>query len=308
VRWKEIRRIVVAHVVRGITGCLAAVPLGWSYRLGGAFGLLAYFAARRERIRAIQHLTRFFEGERSRREIKRIARGVFCHFGHSVAELIALRTPERLFNRLSVSLEGFEYAKEALDRGRGLLFVTGHFGNWELMAAYFAYRGYPIHVVAREIRQPILHRLIDRYRSAVGLRVHYTNGAGVIPMMRALRRGEVLALMVDIRTEGEGRWVEFLGRPAYTLAGPATLAARTGAPIVFGYSVRIRPWEYRFVFHPAIEAERCAVRSGPEWETFVQTALQSLNARLSTIIEQFPEQWMWMHRRHDPVRPGRKVR
>ena len=307
-RWKDLRRIVIAHAVRGITWCLAIVPLRFSYGLGGALGLLTYVVARRERTRTVRHLTQFYETERSRQEIRRLARGVFRHFGHSLAELLALRTPEKLFHRLSVSIEGLEYAEQAIEQGQGVLFVTGHFGNWELMAAYMAYQGYPIHIVAREIRQPILHSLIDRYRSGVGLRIHYTRGNGVIPMMRALRRGEILALLIDVRTEGDGRWVEFLGRPAYTLIGPAALAARTGAAVVFGYSVRIRPWEYRFVFHPAAEVNPPAARSGAEWEAFIMALLQSLNARLSTVVEQFPEQWMWMHRRHDPVRPNRRKR
>ena len=125
----------------------------------------------------------------------------------------------------------------------------------------------------------------------------------MIPMIRALRRAELLALLVDIRTEGEGRWVEFLGRPAYTLTGPAVLAAQTGASVIFGYGVRIRPWDYRFVFQPPVELQVPPDRSGPQWEGYILTLLESLNNRLSTIIEQFPEQWMWMHRRHDPVRP-----
>jgi KDO2-lipid IV(A) lauroyltransferase len=127
-------------------------------------------------------------------------------------------------------------------------------------------------------------------------------------MMRALHRGEVLAMLIDIRTEGDGRWVEFLGRPAYTLIGPAALAASTGAAVVFGYSVRIRPWEYRFVFQPAVGIEPPGTRSGPEREGYVMALLQSLNARLSTVVEQFPEQWMWMHRRHEPVRRSRRKR
>lgn len=306
VRWKELRRTVRGYILAGIARCLSVLPYSVSYMLGGLLGLAAYGLVRRERVRTIRHLTEFFGSERSRKDIRRLARGVFRHFGHSTAELLALRDPDKLFARLAVSLEGLEYLDQTCQEGRGVVFVSGHFGNWELMGAYLAYRGYPIHAVAREPRQPVLREMIEEYRSRVGLRVYYTNGNRALPMVRALRRGEILGLLIDIRTEGQGRWVEFLGRPAYTLAGPASLVAGTGARLIYGYSVRTGPRAYRFVIQPPLQIDVPAARSGPEWDDYVGRVLTSLNSRLSTVIEQFPEQWMWMHRRHEPVRRTRR--
>ncbi|MFH1739533.1 MAG: lysophospholipid acyltransferase family protein [bacterium] len=305
-RWKHIRRAIVAYAVLGVSYCFAAIPLRFMYVLGGALGYLAYGVARRERLRTICHLNEFYKGSRSPREIRRLARGVFRHFGYAAMEFLALRAPKKFFERLSISVEGIEYARKALEKGSGLVWVSGHFGNWELIGSYLAHHGFPINVVARKIRQPILQEFVDKHRRGANLRVHYTKEDGVLDMMRTLKRGEVLAMLIDIRTEGDGRWVEFLGRPAYTLVGPAALAARTGAGLAFAYGVRLRPWEYRFVIHPPVEIDPPAARSGPEWEAYVMTLLQSLNNRLSAVIEQFPEQWMWMHRRHDPVRSIRR--
>jgi len=269
-------------------------------------GYLAYRVSWRERARAIRHLEEFYGERLGPREIRRIAKGVFEHFACAVMELFALRSPEKFLNRLSVSIEGVDSVLRELEQGRGCLLVTGHIGNWELMAAYFARQGYSVHVVARPMRDPIFQKIVNGHRDACGLHVHYTKGEGGMSMVRVLRRGDVLALLIDVRTEGEGRWVEFLGRPAYTLVGPAALAAHTGASVVFAYSVRTRPWAYRFVFHPVLRGDPPADRSGPEWENYVGQLLGSLNARLSAVIEQYPEQWMWMHRRHDPIRPDRR--
>ena len=304
--WKEIRRPLVAYSVLILTYCLRAIPIRCTYCLGRLLGDLAYAVSRRERARAIRHLEEFYGERLSRREVRQIAKGVFQHFACSVMELLALRSPGRFLNRLSVSIEGLDSVRKVLEQGRGCLLLTGHIGNWELMAAYFARQGYSVHVVARPMRDPIYRKMVDGHRDACGLHVHYTKGEGGMSMVRALRRGDVLALLIDVRTEGEGRWVEFLGRPAYTLIGPAVLAAHTGAGVVFAYSVRTRPWAYRFVFHPALRVDPPAIRSGPEWENYVERILGSLNARLSAVIEQYPEQWMWMHRRHDPVRPDRR--
>ncbi len=305
-RWKEVWRMARGHILARTARGLSVLPCNVRYVLGGLLGLVAYGLVRRERLKTIRHLTDFFGQERSPKEIRRMARGVFRHFGRCSAELLGLRDPDKLLSRLTVSVEGLEYVDQAHREGRGVMFVTGHLGNWELMGAYFAHRGYPVHVIARELRQPGLRGLVKEYRSRAGIQVHYTNDYGVYPMVGVLRRGDILASLIDIRTEGSGRWVEFLGRPAYTLAGAASLAASSGALLIFGYSVKTGPLAYRFVFQPPLQIHPPAMHFGEEWEDYVKRVLTSLNNRLSTVIEQFPEQWMWMHRRHEPVRRTRR--
>jgi len=176
-----------------------ALPLSLGIRIGGLLGRVAYYLLPRERHRALEHLDIAFSAEMSRTERKRIVGKCFENLGKNAVELVNF---PRLQNDLDrwITLEGREFLDETLAKGRGIIWITGHLGNWELMACYMAAQGYPFRVVAREIYDERLNRLLLGFRREAAVRVILRDSpAAARQMLKALKNGEVIFL----RPQGE---------------------------------------------------------------------------------------------------------
>jgi KDO2-lipid IV(A) lauroyltransferase len=180
----------------------------------------------------------------------------------------------------------------ALALRRGVLAVTGHVGNWELLAAVFAARGYPLAVVARHVNGEPLDELISRFRVRAGVGVIHRDHTGALrQIIGALRAGNIVALLADQDTRGPGVFVSFFGRPAHTSPGPAIIALRTHAPVVavfierrrYGHHVRIEPL---YGFDPA-----------PGRRPSVEELTARITAAIEEQIRRSPGEWVWWHRR-----------
>ncbi len=157
---------------------------------------------------------------------------MFKTLGRNFFEFLKLEgsSPERLAG-LVERIEGEEYLDQAMAAGKGLIAITGHIGCWELLAGYFASRGYRLNVVGRELWEKRLNEKLLRVRESMGYRTidRDTGGKEVI---RALREKQVVAVLIDQHTRVSGIYVPFFGRPAHTPVGVAKLAVATGAPIL----------------------------------------------------------------------------
>jgi Kdo2-lipid IVA lauroyltransferase/acyltransferase len=192
-----------------------------------------------------------------------------------------------------VIVDGEENYLCALRRGKGVLFLTGHMGAWELSSFAHALYGYPCHFLVRAVDNVRVDALINRYRSLSGCSVIEKNESAR-SMMRVLRAGGAVGILADQNTAlNEGVFVDYFGVPACTTSGLARVALRTGAPVVPGYAV----WDdgigkYRLIFERAIEL----VQTGNEEED-----IQSNTARYTKVVENFgrnyPDQWLWVHKR-----------
>ena len=222
---------------------------------------------------------------------KALVRGLFDHLGRSVFEVLRLRrlTPERVDKMVDV--EGIEHLQAVQRAGRGFIIVTGHLGNWELMAAWVAQR-VPLSVLARFLPNWKLNEWLVETRRRQGVRTVYRGSfEAAREALRALRRGEALGILIDQDTAVDGDFVPFFGRPAFTPTGAAALALRTGAPLLPTFIHRDRG-RHRIVFEPPVHVEN----RGTKHETQrAYTAL--LTERIEHRIRQHPEQWVWMHRR-----------
>ena len=166
------------------------------------------------------------------------------------------------------------------------MFATGHIGNWELMAAALARSGFPITAIAKESYDPRFTRLIEGERRRFGVEVIHRGQAGSsAATLRALRSGRVLGLLIDQDTRAPGTFVPFFDEPAFTPTGAATLAMRTGAPLVVG-AIRRTPRGGHVV-----DIERCASPADAAEGT------ASLTAALERKIRRHPSQWVWFHER-----------
>lgn len=232
------------------------------------------------------------ELDRAARE--RIVTGVF----RSIARLLLAfaRFPRLSRENLGewIRYEGFEHFQEAKRRGRGVLFATAHLGNWELSAFAHGILTEPMHVVVRPLDNPRIDALVERYRALGGNRVIDKKDAAR-DILKALARNEAVGILIDQNATPEnGAFVDFFGVPACASTGLAKLAARSGAAVIPGFAL----WnaaERRYVlrFYPPLEISGDAV---------ADTA--RLQNQLEAVIREYPDQWLWIHRRWKTRPPG----
>ena len=235
-------------------------------------------------------------------ERRRILRASMLNLGRMAAELAHLPrlTDEQL--REMVRFEDEAWWQEAIgwERPTGVLILSGHFGNWELLVYAHGRRGHPVTMVHRPIRNPLLDRWLNRLRARAGTRLVRKHHAAA-EVLRALREKQLLVLPFDQNsTRGLGVFVDFFGLPASTNAGIARIGLRADAPIVPAFIVR-QGRSARHVVHvlPIMERSRPATR---------RPTCSRNTARLSAVFEdmvrRFPEQWLWVHRRWKTRPPG----
>lgn len=186
-----------------------------------------------------------------------------------------------------IRYEGFEHYEEARRRGRGVLFATAHLGNWELSAFAHALMAEPMYVVVRPLDNPLLDAWAERRRRFSGNQVigKKDPARGIL---RALAANEAVGILIDQNTSPqEGVFVDFFGVKACAHAGFARLAARSGAAVIPGFALW-SPGENRYVlrFYPPVPMMGDAAAD-----------TQRLHAHLESVIRDYPDQWLWIHRR-----------
>jgi Kdo2-lipid IVA lauroyltransferase/acyltransferase len=292
-RWTAVQRLKNA-VLYGLAVAamrfVEALPHGLALAIGEAVGLLGWVVAAGERRKALAGLELALP-DASRRERRRIARRCFTSLGRRAAEVCRLgRLPMQRY--VQISQASRERIDRALDRGRGLLFVTAHYGNWELLAAGLGAHGYDLRPVATPSYDPRFTALIDRWRRRYDVRTLWRgleDVAGGID--EALRDGAIVGLLMDQDTKTRGHFVPFFGKLAWTPSGPAELARRTGAPLLVGF---IEP-------SPSggheIHATEPELRLGgdPLEDDRHNTAV--LTAAIEAAVRRRPTDWVWMHER-----------
>lgn len=268
------------------------LPLSLGVRVGGVIGGLAYCLLPMERKRSLEHLDIAFAPEMDLAQRKKIALRCFQNLGKSAVELVNFPRMKKDLDRW-ITLEGREFLDEALAKGRGVIWVTGHLGNWELMACYMAMQGYPFRVVAREVYEERLNRLLLRFRSEASVRVILRDSpAAGRQMLKALKDGEVIGMLIDQDTRVKSVMADFFGRKANTPAGAAILARRRDIPVLPGFIHRVSDRHHRIVIRPPVAMSK----TDDEGRDAVANA-ERLNRVLEREIREDPEGWVWMHRR-----------
>jgi KDO2-lipid IV(A) lauroyltransferase len=198
-------------------------------------------------------------------------------------------TPNRLESL--VTFEGLDNLDAVLARGNGAIMAIGHTGNWEISGIATAARGYPLSCVARQLDNPLLNKHLIETRMHTGMEIIYKQNA-TREGVRALKRNRMLVLLADQDARKSGIFVDFFGRPASTVRGPAVLSLKYDAPIIPTNIYRVGP--FRHHVHYAEPIEPAAFR---DLENPTHAMTQAHVSRLEGFIRQHPEQWLWMHRR-----------
>ncbi len=266
------------------------MPWGVVRAAGRLLGTLFYLFDRPHRRVAVENLSRAFPA-RTPAEVRALARGVFRHFGAMLFELLKFSTlpPDRMLER--VEFEGTERVRQGHAKGRGVLFLTGHFGCWEINGIVHALHVAPIGVMARRLDNPYLNALLERVRQCTGNWVIYRKG-GLRRMLRTLDGGHGVAILIDQHMHGpEAVPVDFFNRPAATTTALGSIALRTGAPVIPVFTVPLPSGRYRVIYEHQVEPPADDSRE----------ALRQFTQRCTDVLEmyvrRYPTQWLWMHRR-----------
>jgi KDO2-lipid IV(A) lauroyltransferase len=280
------KNAVVYFLSRVALAAIGLVPSRWIRGCGRLLGRIAHRVAGRERRCARRQLAESLSLAEESPRVRCLTRGVFSHLGIGAVELARVMRSGSLAPRVDLPEPSRRALDLALAAGRGVVFATGHIGNWELMAVELARLGYPISTVAKESYDPRFTRLIERFRARFDVRAIYRGRPGAATaMLRALKQNRLLGLLIDQDTSVPSVFVPFFGRPAKTPVGAASLALRADAEVVVG-SIRRRADGSH-----AIQIERCEL---PPDET---AATARLTAALEARIRRRPSQWVWIHER-----------
>jgi len=276
----------------------ALVPLGVS-RAAAVAGAIARFGYRPLGIRrgVVERQIAAAFPAFDRAQVQRVAREAYDNLGRVAIEaaLLSRGTKEDVLARFHPSPE-WAVVERALARDKGLIFVAGHLGNWELSGAYIAARGIPVHAIARGMGNPLSDRYFRRTRERLGMTiVHDREAVRAVP--RALKAKEAVGVLSDQATVGlASTVVPFFGRPAKTPRGGAVFALRGDIPVLHVQALRQPDGRYEFV------AEELEVTHSGDREHDIDAIMLRFSAHLEKLVTQYPGQYFWQHRRwkHQP--------
>jgi KDO2-lipid IV(A) lauroyltransferase len=284
--WRGLRANLVRLVLPVVSGVLGVLPLGGAQGVGKGLGALAWWASRRDRQRAIDHLAIAYP-ELPAAEHRKIARACFRHLGMTAAECFHLMRKDCAAVGQYAEVSGWENIEAARSAGQAVMIVTGHCGNWELLAAVISCGGLDMAVIAREANEPKLSTPIVKLRQRFGTETISRARAGASRrLLQTLRDGRALGMLIDQDTRVKGVWVPFFGRPAFTPVGAAEIALRRNVAVIPSFIERRADGSHLATFHPALELGEDSVE-----------ATARMTETIEAQIRRVPEQWVWMHRR-----------
>lgn len=286
-----IKHRVEYALLRVMVGLLRLLPLGTARRIGEAIGRWGYSPLGIRRNTVDRQVAAAFP-ELDRAGITNVARQSYANLGRVAIETALLpHLGLRAFEDMFEGEGDFSLIVELRARNGRLVVFSGHVGNWELAGTYIAMRGIPIDAVARHMANPLVDEYLTRIRSRTGVRILFDTDS-VRQLTRNLKEGRVAGLIADQGVLGlASTYVPFFGRPAKTPRGPAVLAMRFNAPIVFGAAMLQPSGKYRFI------AEEIEVVNTGNRDADVEATVENFTRSLERLVRQYPDQYFWQHRR-----------
>ena len=283
--------IITADFFDSLFKLLGRLPRAWTVKMASIMGEMLFRVDKKHRDIAMENLTYAFGFQKQPQEIKKIAQQVFVNLMQVVFEIgWSLQLKESHFPE-HFRIDGYHHIKNAYEKGRGVLALTAHFGNWELLTIIALMIRFPLNIVVR----PLDFKPLDHF--IFNLRTRY--GAKIIPKQRSLHsiikclnRGEMVALLMDQNVDWyEGVFVDFMGHRACTNKGLAFLALKTDAPVIPVFLIREKKG-FKAEFGPEIST----LRTGDKQKD-IEINTQEYNRIIENVIHRYPDQWFWIHQR-----------
>lgn len=288
--------MLVDRIVYGIV-----LLFGWTCRLltkkmamslGRVIGTLLYLTLKKRKEIALENLRIAFGEELDEKERCKICRESYVNLSKTIIEF--MRFPK--FNAENIWSEvkvvGREYLNIVLEEGKGVIVFLPHFGNWELLSlVYGALIPNQAKAIAFPLKNKLLNEMIWGYRELLSLELIPKNMA-VRSSLRALRDNYAVGFFADQNAGNQGVFIDFFGKPASAARGPVALALKTGAPILFSLDIRKPNDQHIVEISPPIY-----LNSSDDIEQDIKLYTSKLLERLESYINQYPEQWLWIHNR-----------
>jgi KDO2-lipid IV(A) lauroyltransferase len=291
-RLKAMTRRLSYWALLGAMKLVRRMSLRHARRLLARLSAIGFKLNRTEYQRTMRHLELAFGATCDARRRREIAERFFRHVGQTFAEMVHMPQMSAEEIRGSfVRLDGMEHARAALEKGRGLVFVTGHVGNWELAGAYLPAVGIPLSVAARRIYYEPFNTLLVANRDAAQVKTVFQD-QGLRPLLRALRNNGAVGLLADQDLPRfPGVFVPLFGQPAHTPTGPFTLALGAKAPLVSLFTARV-DGGHIIEISPPIDPPGTGDR-----DEDVRQMANAWTRQFEAFVRRYPQQWVWHHRR-----------
>ena len=289
--YRYVRYTLVYWLLKAMIALSGAVPRERWLQFCGRLGSAAWYFAGRSRRRTLTHLSIAYP-EKSRKEVKALAHRNFVMIGKNGGEILRSSQVKDL-----ASLEeflvthGIEHFERAHAEGKGVIFLTCHLGAFDLQVTNMAMRGLNPHIIGTPLKDPRLTNLLWNYRNLHGA-IAIARGKETFKMLKVLKSGGSVALLIDQDTKVKKVFVNFFGRPAATPVGAAVLALKTGAAVVPTYIYLGDDGLQHMHILPRIPM----TVTGNEEED-VRNNTQVMTNFIEDVVRQHPDQWVWMHRR-----------
>lgn len=289
---QKLKNDLIYLFVRTALVIIPSLPAQLAGFFGRSFGAFFFLAIRGERRRTLESIRTAFSETLSEKQRVELGRQVWTRLGQNLFETIQWRqwSPERITAQV-VRADGWVHLQKALDKGKGVLLVSGHLGQWELMANYISSR-VPVSAVAQNLYDPRLDSIMTDFREKK-LRVSMIKrGVALRGIMEALKENRVVIALVDQDTGKDGVFVPFFGKQAWTQSGVARIALKTGAALVPAFVIRGK--DGCFEFHA--EKEIIGQETGDRDKDILE-GVRRYTEVVEKYVQSYPEQWMWMHPR-----------
>jgi len=272
---------------------IKVMPGVWVYGFAKGIANLGYHIARRHREIALETLDIAFGNQKSAAEKDLIVRDCFTFLAKGALELLFLMDKPGILKE-RVCLVGEENLKSCLNKGKGVILVSAHFGNFPLLMARLSLGGYKVAGIMRTMRDEKVEKIFMEKRTRLGIKTIYSQPrkACVGESIRTLRNNELLFIPIDQNFGTGGVFVKFFGKNAATATGPVVLARRTGASLIPCFIVREKDDTHKIIFEPALELKDCSSD-----EETIHINIQKLTNIIESYICRYPAEWGWIHRR-----------
>ena len=297
----KLKDSIVYQIVMFIALICRLLPQKLAMLLATIIGKLLFQTLKKRRQIALKNLQIAFGNKLNETERQEICKASFINLSKTTIEFMRFTklNPKNIWN--DVNVEGVEHLNIALEKGKGAIVFLPHFGNWELLSLVY---GTLIPNRAKAIAFPLkntkLNDYIWRIRELMSLEIIPRKNA-IRATLRALKNNNAVGFFADQNAGEQGVFIDFFGRPASTARGPVTIALKTDAPILFSLDIRQPNDQHQVHISPPIYLE-----ASDNFEHDVEKYTTILLKELENYIEQYPEQWLWLHNRWK-TQPNQKL-
>jgi KDO2-lipid IV(A) lauroyltransferase len=289
-------------VVRTFLGFTGILPQRTAAGFGRLLGRVYFLLGRKMKEGVFRNMRTAFGEEKTGEEMLDIAKAFYGNIGLFIMEFARLPRLDRSYVDRFITFEGLENIDRALKRGHGVVLLSAHFGNWELLGAALSLKGYRLNNIARPFDNRYVNTFIDKARSRFGNTI-IDKKHSLRKMIDILKQNGFLGILLDQRSSrGEGVRVDFFGRPALTNKGLAAVVMRTGAVVLPIFIVRGDTFEHRVICEGPIGV----VNTGDQ-DLDIRENTQRFTAAIERFIRKYPDQWFWFHSRWERRRKKRYV-